>query len=206
MFPLGSVLLPYTSLRLHVFEPRYRALVDDVLAADREFGVVLIERGQEVGGGETRTDRGTVARIMQKRQLDAGRWMLACVGYHRFRVQRWLDDDPYPRAEVHELADPRATDEDTRRYQAVATKVRHVLAMRAELGEAAPRAIMGFAPDPVPGTFILAGIAALGPLDKQRLLAATDVGERLDVLEETIDELREVLSFRLADGGTSDPD
>ena len=54
MFPLGTVLFPYAVLPLHVFEPRYRALTEHCLAGDGCFGVVLIERGSEVGGGDTR--------------------------------------------------------------------------------------------------------------------------------------------------------
>ena len=46
MFPLQAVLLPGMALPLHVFEPRYRALMDDCLAGDREFGVALIQRIQ----------------------------------------------------------------------------------------------------------------------------------------------------------------
>lgn len=204
MFPLGSVLLPRTSLRLHVFEPRYRALVEDVAAGDREFGVVLIERGHEVGGGEVRTDLGTVARIMQKQQLADGRWMLVAVGYHRIRVERWLDDAPYPRAEVHELAEPPAGPEERRRYEELGPRLRRVLALRAEVGDPAPPATVGLPPDPVLGTFLVATLAALGPVDKQRLLAAEDVGQRLDVLEECLTELAEMLTFRLT-GGPDDP-
>ena len=64
MFPLGSVLLPGMPLALRVFEPRYVELLSTVLGdTDREFGVVLIERGSEVGGGDVRFGAGTVARI-----------------------------------------------------------------------------------------------------------------------------------------------
>ena len=49
MFPLGSVLFPELGLPLRVFEPRYRQMVVDCLDTDRSFGVVLIERGSEVG-------------------------------------------------------------------------------------------------------------------------------------------------------------
>lgn len=203
MFPLGSVLLPYMPLRLQVFEPRYRSLVEDVLAADREFGVVLIERGHEVGGGDVRTDLGTVARIMQSREVADGRWLLVTVGYHRFRVERWLPDAPYPRAEVHELADPPAGPADVERYEEVAARLRRVLAMRAELGEPAPPATRGVTPDPVLGTFQVATLADLGPMDKQRLLAAADVSERLEVLVEALDDLSDALAFRL--GGSHDP-
>ena len=65
MFPLGTVLLPGAVLPLHVFEPRYRALVADCLAGEQEFGVVLIERGSEVGGVDVRRDIATVARIVE---------------------------------------------------------------------------------------------------------------------------------------------
>src|SRR4051812_26706984 len=54
MFPLGTVLFPHAVLPLHVFEPRYRALVETCLHSDGRFGVVLIERGYEVGGGDAR--------------------------------------------------------------------------------------------------------------------------------------------------------
>ena len=70
MFPLGTVLLPFAHLPLHIFEPRYRALVKDCLAGDGEFGVVLIERGHEVGGGDVRFGVGTVARIVQTAELN----------------------------------------------------------------------------------------------------------------------------------------
>jgi len=59
MFPLGMVHFPGIVLPLRVFEPRYRQLTADCLAGDGEFGVVLIERGWEVGGGDTRFNVGT---------------------------------------------------------------------------------------------------------------------------------------------------
>src|SRR5260370_38243553 len=65
MFPLGTVLLPFAHLPLHIFEPRYRALVKDCTPGDGEFGVVLIERGHEVGGGDVRFEGGPVAHIVQ---------------------------------------------------------------------------------------------------------------------------------------------
>ena len=98
MFPLGTVLLPSGVLPLHVFEPRYRRLAEDCLEGVPEFGVVLIERGSEVGGGDQRTAVGTVARIVEAATFDDGRYALGTVGVRRIRVVRWLEDDPYPRA------------------------------------------------------------------------------------------------------------
>src|SRR5882724_11018467 len=105
MFPLGTVLLPFAHLPLHIFEPRYRALVKDCLAGDGEFGVVLIERGHEVGGGDVRFGVGTVARILQTAELPDGRWLVDAVGTDRFRVTEWLPEDPYPQALVEPLDD-----------------------------------------------------------------------------------------------------
>lgn len=105
MFPLGSVLLPSMVLPLHVFEERYRAMVRDCLAGEREFGVTLIERGSEVGGGDIRAMAGTVAEIVQAEEFDDGRWGVVAVGARRVRVTGWLPDDPYPRAEVEDWPD-----------------------------------------------------------------------------------------------------
>ena len=100
MFPLGTVLFPHALLPLHVFEPRYRLMTERVLVDGGEFGVVLIERGSEVGGGDVRFDLGTVARIVRAQQLPDGGYALVTVGIRRIRVTCWLPDDPFPQAEV----------------------------------------------------------------------------------------------------------
>ena len=112
MFPLGSVLFPSlvaAAARVRAALPR-PGRTHCSTASSREFGVVLIERGSEVGGGDVRTDVGTVARIVEAAELPDGRWALAAVGVRRIRVVEWLPDDPYPRAEVERLATTR-TDE-----------------------------------------------------------------------------------------------
>lgn len=100
MFPLGTVLFPGESIPLHIFEERYRQLTADCLAADGRFGIVLIERGSEVGGGETRVDSGTLVEITGARETPDGRWALLVTGVQRIKVARWLADDPYPLAEI----------------------------------------------------------------------------------------------------------
>jgi len=98
MFPLGTVLFPHAVLPLHIFEERYSALVETCLRGDGRFGVVLIERGYEVGGGDSRFDVGTVARIVEAARTPDGRYLLATIGTDRLRIKKWLDDDPFPRA------------------------------------------------------------------------------------------------------------
>ena len=197
MFPLGTVLLPGAVLPLHVFEPRYRQLVEDCLAGQPEFGVVLIERGSEVGGGETRFDVGTAARIVQAGRLDDGRYVLVTVGERRVRVARWLPDDPYPRAEVEALDDrPAAIDPD--RIAGSVRALRRVLALRAELG--LPSAVdVALDDDPTRASFEACGLAALGPLDAQRLLELDDTAARLTRLEALLDDQAALLELRLGD-------
>src|SRR5215510_7584196 len=178
MFPLGTVLFPHAQLPLHVFEPRYRALAESCLAGDGEFGVVLIERGSEVGGGDTRFAVGTVARILAAGRLPDGRYLLATEGTHRLRVREWLRDDPFPRAEVDRL-------------------LKRVLAMSAELGDAPQSIDVTLDDDPAQAAFEAAAAAPIGPLDAQRLLELDDPGDRLAQLEALLVDCASMLELRL---------
>jgi hypothetical protein len=201
MFPLGTVLLPGAVLPLHVFEPRYRALVTDCLAGEPEFGVVLIERGREVGGGDVRRDVGTVARIVEVATLPDGRSALMTVGTRRIAVREWLPDDPYPLADVDLLDDdePPDGDGDAARCDEVVRLLRRVLALRAELGAPGPGVDVEVATDDVTRAgYEAAALAPLGPLDAQALLELDDPGARLTRLEDLLVDEARLLEFRLS--------
>ena len=200
MFPLGSVLLPSALLSLHVFEDRYRALARHCVAGDRRLGVVLIERGSEVGGGDVRFDVGTRAVIADAVELDDGRWILILVGEDRIRVQRWLPDDPYPRAEVVPCDDAPAGPEAAGRRDDLERVLRLVLAQKAELGEGAGAGPAEISADPATATWQAVGLAPLGPLDAQRVLGTDGVGERLEMVVALLEDEAAVLAQRLAGG------
>ena len=206
MFPLGSVLLPSVLLPLHVFEPRYRALVHECLLGDREFGVVLIERGSEVGGGDQRTDIGTVARILEAVELPDGRWALGAVGTRRFRVRQWLPDDPYPRADVEDWPDPDDPAALTEERARTVAALRRVLARTAELGEPSAPATQELADDPVLASYQAIALGPVGPADAQRLLAAPPARRRLTALEALLVEEEAFLAQRLDLAGSDDPE
>lgn len=199
-FPLGTVLLPGEILPLHVFEERYRALVRDVRAADGRFGVALIERGSEVGGGDVRSDVGTVARIEHAEEYPDGRWGLVVMGTERVRVVRWERDEPYPRAVVEPFEDvpedPGSIGADRARLRA---RLGHVLALASEAGLRVP---------PLPpdvdgvdeGVWALAAVVPIGPFDRQRLLAADSVGLRCARIDDALTDLEVVLRHRLTGG------
>ncbi len=202
MFPLGMVLLPHAVLPLHVFEPRYRVLMFDCLRGEREFGVVLIERGHETGGGDQRFATGTVARIVEAGELPDGRWVLYAVGTRRVRVAEWLPDDPYPVAMVDELDDgPWSGEADAARSQAEAAVDRvvalaDVLAVRRGVEIASTDS-----PDVVDRAatagWDLIAAAPIGPLDRQELLEIDDPAGRLRRLTVLAEEQAVMLACEL---------
>ena len=200
MFPLGTVLFPTMILPLHVFEPRYRVLARRCVDGDGELGVVLIERGHEVGGGDVRCQVGTRARVLQAAELQDGRWVLGLVGLERIRVDQWLPDDPYPRAEVTsfqgEPAGPAAADDRHR----VERALRRVLALKAELGEPATPATVLLDPDPAVAAWQAAALAPLGPFDAQRVLEAEAADDRLALVASLLEDEAAVLAQRLVGG------
>lgn len=199
MFPLGTVLLPYTYLPLHVFETRCRALVKDVLRNRQEFGVVLIERGHEVGGGDTRFGVGTVAHVAESAQYADGRWALNTVGTRRIRIDTWLPDDPYPLALVSDLPDDPAPSPDAlaRAEQAV----RRALALNAELGRPGAPVHVAVHDEPTVAAWQLAAIAPLGPIDHQRILETEGADERLALLASLAADAADVLAYQLGAAG-----
>ncbi len=198
MFPLGNVLFPSTAVGLHIFEPRYRALARHCVDGDGLLGVVLIERGSEVGGGDVRFEVATRARIADAVELDDGRWVMVVVGEDRVRVQRWLDDDPYPRAEVVPCTEPPGGADAAPRRDELEGLLRRVLVQKAELGEATTDLGVELSADAAVATWQAAGAAPLGPLDAQRVLGTDGVASRLDLVLSLLGEETAVLAQRLA--------
>ena len=190
MFPLGSVLLPAMPLQLRVFEERYLLMLSELVAAeDARFGVVLIERGWEVGGGDHRFGVGTVAEILQVAAED-GVVGLAAQGARRFEIVEWLADDPHPRAEVRELPD--LVWDDALEPLRVETEqlVRRTLAEASEFAETGWSPDVELADDPMDRCWQLAGIAPLGEIDQLSLLRATTAEELLRRTAELTHEAR----------------
>lgn len=86
LFPLHTVLFPGQVLPLHIFEPRYRKMINQCIDKSWPFGVVLIQDGEEVGGPTVPHPVGTTARVTQVERLDDGRLNIVSVGEMRFRI------------------------------------------------------------------------------------------------------------------------
>lgn len=198
MFPLGLVLFPSGVLPLQLFEERYRQMIRDVLDADRQFGVTLIRRGSEVGGGDERCEVGTVARVAAARQFGDGRWAVVALGLQRIRVERWLPESPYPLAEVQLFQDEEENDLGAETVQELLLRTRRVLAALSELGEKVPPVTIEVSSDLGLATFQLAGIAPIAVQDRQRILETSTAGERSTLLKMLIEEAQEVADLRLS--------
>ena len=202
MFPLGSVLLPGMPLPLRVFEPRYVALLSAVLGEpDREFGVVLIERGSEVGGGDARFAVGTVASVVTV-EIGEGLIVLVARGTERFEVVDWLEEDPFPRARVRELAPLVIEPDDLDALAAAERVVRETLARHSEFVELRWPADVSLSDNPAERLWQLAGISPIGPLDQQVLLRSATAAE---LIARLVEETR-AAGDSITAGWSGDPD
>ena len=194
MFPLGSVLLPAMPLPLRIFEPRYLKLLGDLVASEKpEFGVVLIERGKEIGGGEKRMSIGTIASVTEigTTQEFLG---LESYGSQRFRVNAWLPDDPYPLADIDLLPDLIWDDSLLPAKAHLETKVRQLLAFVSEFGNLQFGADIEFSEDPMEACWQMAGVLPVGPLDQIDLLSSQSADELISRTYEIVKTANETLT------------
>jgi Lon protease-like protein len=107
LFPLHTVLCPGIALPLHIFEPRYRLMIERCVEKSAPFGIVLIREGREVGSGKVAiAGVGTFAEIREATLLPDGRYDLLVVGSGRFTVDEVdLGKEPYLVGEVTALDD-----------------------------------------------------------------------------------------------------
>jgi len=199
MFPLGTPLVPGSLLPLQIFEPRYQQMMTDVLEqTDPEFGVVLIERGHEVGGGDIRSMAGTVARIVETQTAPDGRRMVLALGIRRLRVHEWLPDQPYPVALVNNWPDELSPRDDSEVVNRLFEKVIEVSSLFEKLGGPTLRvADIELSADASFASFQLVALAPIGPADRQRLLVCEDPANRLELLETALGDVEAACRFRL---------
>jgi uncharacterized protein len=187
LFPLNAVLFPGVVMPLHIFEPRYRTLVKDLIAlppgAAREFGVVAIKVGYEIGerGVHTIQRTGCAALVTEVTANPDGTFELIVVGRRRFHVEQLDSTHEYLRADVEWLVD--ADDANAPDIVARTTSDAHDLfniyrrTVRALRGE---DILEGPTPDdPTDLSYTLAAALVLGLAERQALLEAPNVLTRL---------------------------
>ncbi len=198
MFPLGSVLFPGMPTALRVFEERYIVMLSTILGDEPpEFGIVLIERGSEVGGGEHRFQIGTVAQVTRV-ETSEGFIGLIAQGERRIEVLNWLDDDPFPQADVRNVDELEWSEEQRPLLDRAEQLVRRTISRASEFVELQWPADIELSDDPVQACWQLAGISPLGPFDQVRLLRSTSVVELLSAIIESTEGAAEMLTMNAA--------
>jgi uncharacterized protein len=206
MFPLEVALLPDQDLPLRIFEPRYVALVQHCVDSGDPFGVVLISRGREVGGDDSRCDVGVLSRITECVDQGANRYALSCRTGERIRVCQWLPDDPYPRATVQVWPDEPGDAVTSAQLRDVEDKVIGLFERIAEArGVVLPDrdVLLGYgetdADDAGQRLFTLASRIPLGAADRYSVLSAPSAADRLAVLSEAVVAVAEMVEFQLSE-------
>ncbi|WP_449474584.1 LON peptidase substrate-binding domain-containing protein [Sphingobium chungangianum] len=194
IFPLsGALLLPGMDMPLHIFEPRYRALIHDAMARDRRIGMIQ-PRGE--GVKPALFDVGCLGRISEFEVLDDGRFNIILEGLARFRVIRELDVttafrqieadvEQAPEDEVLHAVERAALEQESRRF-----------------AEALGYVVDWTAVSRLDDTSLVNGIAQIAPFDpaaKQTLLEADSLSERCD----RIIQLMQIVGRMEPDGGAT---
>jgi uncharacterized protein len=189
----GALLLPGMDLPLHIFEPRYRAMIHDAMARDRRIGMIQ-PRGE--GAKPALYDVGCLGRISEFELLDDGRFNIILEGLARFRVIRELDVTTAFRqieADVEEVGEDEvlhaveraALEQESRRF-----------------AEALGYVVDWTAVSRLDDTSLVNGIAQIAPFDpaaKQTLLEADTLSERCD----RIIQLMQIVGRMEPDGGAT---
>jgi Lon protease-like protein len=186
LFPLSHVLLPGMPLPLHIFEDRYRELLDDIADAPggARFGVIALRSGTEARSETTVEDGpdlepiGTLAEIIELEPRDDGTSDLLSVGSRRFRIEKLLPTGkPYLRAVVQFLdeQDGQLTDEQELRAREL------IEVFDAILIRLAGRATGSELPDDANQlSYQISARLPLPPGERQALLTDATTAERLD--------------------------
>ena len=209
LFPLNVVLFPGMPLPLHIFEPRYRLMIERCLDADNVFGVAQIIEGQEGENGTLPSAIGCAAEIIEVAPFADGRLNVQTLGTRRFEIMSLREQDDYLVGTCQWLEDEPGEDGLLR----ASTRVRALLSryfdslsistsLPAELGQ------LDVPQDPYSLSMFIAAIMTLPNNQKQTLLEMTSTNSRLEVEEFLLERANIVhLAFakRAAQGQTEPP-
>jgi Lon protease-like protein len=194
LFPLDVVLFPSMPLPLHIFEERYKEMINRCVRESRPFGIVLATGVDDVTGGVQTMDIGCTARIARVERLPDGRMNIEVIGESRFRIldtheqlpyrvglTETVEDSPADHAVVLPLAD------DVQRL------LREFLTRSlSQAGQKVPE--FDLPQDPEGLSFLAASVLPVENEEKQELLSEADTAGRLaaerDLLRREVTRLR----------------
>ncbi|MCC6165665.1 MAG: LON peptidase substrate-binding domain-containing protein [Caldilineaceae bacterium] len=212
IFPLNVVLFPGMMLPLHIFEPRYREMIDRCVEERIPFGVTLIREGHEVGGPAKPHPIGTAARVTRVEHTPEGHLNIMAAGTQRFRILELVRSHSYLSAKV--TAFP-VVNGSTHAAQDMVYQVRPKIIEYVELLSKASQTHLKLdrlPEDPTALAFLVAIALQVSNAEKQKLLEMAGIPEMLDreryllscellLLKHMVDTQREVEAMSMGSSG-----
>jgi ATP-dependent Lon protease len=202
IFPLAHVQFPGALTPLHIFEPRYRKLLKDVMDGDKVFGIIYC--GEETKIESERLPLGSVGCTVEVAVVQAlpdGRSNILCVGVKRYHVLDYVEGEPYLQAEV-ELLDDEPAFEDLSSQKGRAKDLFHRwLIANRKLKDESDREtseVPDLPDDAQALSFIVAAYLEIEANVKQRLLELTSTAARLRQVNEILEKLTNEYERRAA--------
>lgn len=198
LFPLKNVVLfPGMVLPLHIFEPRYREMINRCVTERIPFGVVLIDEGQEVGGDARPHQVGTAARIVRVDRLEDGCMDITAVGTQRFRVLELSRSHSYLSGKVSQFP---LLNGATKQASELAQRVRPQVLDYVELLSKASSTNLRLdrlPEDPPALAFLIAIALQVKAADKQKLLEQAGIPEILALEARLLARESQLMQFML---------
>lgn len=182
-FPVGSVFMPYMPVELRVFEPRYLNLMGELMVAEKPlFGIPLYPQNVEPGEAPELLTLGTLTHIDDFGMTEQFIGITGTAS-KRYVVTKWLEPDPYPRAEIEYLPEfPWEDRLDSQRLQ-LELEVRSLISRASKFGVLPWAADTDVSADPVESIWQLAGMLPVAPQELHTLLASETLE---DLIERTL--------------------
>ena len=187
LFPLPNlVLFPQVAVPLHIFEDRYKLMINRCIDQAGVFGLVLLQEESE--SEETIVRVGVTARVVQTERLDDGRLNILCAGEERFRILEFTGEDPYWTATIEFFEDESESETELRRAHAkVISLYQKATQLTSRLKEAeVPQLELPDSPKSL--SYMVSYVLDLEASRKQELLESTSTLFRLEALAEDLEK------------------
>jgi Lon protease-like protein len=193
IFPLPLVQFPGAITPLHIFEPRYRKMLKDVMAGDKTFGI-LYRDGQTLTASEQSPAGGVgcAVEVVVVQELPDGRSHILCVGGSRYSLVRYVEGELYLQAEVEFFEDDISFEDLSAEGERAKQLFKRLLTASRKLkgeDEDENEQMPELPDDPQQLSFIIAAYLDVEADDKQEMLETVDTGKRLRELNKTLEAL-----------------
>jgi Lon protease-like protein len=200
LFPLPNlVLFPNIVVPLHIFEERYKLMINGCIDRDEAFGLVLLRGGAEEETEETIHRVGVVVRITEVERLEDGRMNIMCEGETRFRIFRFTQQTPFWKGSVQVFDEEPIHHSLESLYEQVADLYRQTGDLGNKLA-GSPQTELTLPESPTDLSYMVAYVLDIDSEDKQKMLEMTSTAERLQVLvahlTESIQKLKQQLTYK----------